>query len=93
VDAACQWRNLNHYELIINLTKYYCDQFRTDGVVGTQIWKKINAHKILVGNYIGEHCSVAKAIRTIILKLILKESVERAVLIRLAQGILDHTDF
>jgi hypothetical protein len=55
--------------------------------------KKTSAHEILVGNYIGEHCLVAKANRTIILKLILKELVERAVLIRLAQGILEHIKF
>jgi len=47
--------NLNHYELTISLTKYYCDRFRTYEVVGAWMWKKMNAHTILVGNYIGEH--------------------------------------
>ena len=56
MDVTCEWRNLNHYELTINLTKHYCDRFRTDELVGTRIRKQINARTVLVGNYIGEHC-------------------------------------
>lgn len=53
---ACKWTNLNQYELTINLTKCYCVRFRPNEVVGARIWKQINAHTILVGNYVEEHC-------------------------------------